>query len=128
MPFFLISTCTISGFRAAINKKVLVAPLNWGLGHATRCIPIIRELIRQGAEVYLASDGAALTLLKLEFPELRIFELPSYGIRYATGKLLPLKMPAPVIESPETLTKKVEEGFLMVTYLSLIVLKMHTMD
>ena len=40
-------------------KKVIVAPLNWGLGHATRCIPIIDELLRQGAEVIIASDGEA---------------------------------------------------------------------
>jgi len=45
-----------------INKipkklKVLVAPLNWGLGHATRCIPIINELIFQNCDVFIAADG-----------------------------------------------------------------------
>ncbi len=63
-------------------KKILVAPLNWGLGHVTRCIPIIDELLRQGAEVVLASDGSALELLKNEYPQLSCFELPSYHIRY----------------------------------------------
>jgi hypothetical protein len=28
-------------------KTILIAPLNWGLGHATRCIPIIRALQEQ---------------------------------------------------------------------------------
>lgn len=74
------------------NKKVLVAPLNWGLGHATRCIPVIRELKLQGADVVIASDGLALTLLKQEFPELPCLELPSYNIRYASGLLLPVKI------------------------------------
>ena len=64
------------------NKKILIAPLNWGLGHATRCIPIINELHRQGAEVILASDGVALDLLKSEFPSLKIHQLPAYNIRY----------------------------------------------
>ena len=63
-------------------KKILIAPLNWGLGHATRCIPIIDELLRQSAEVILASDGAALELLKKEYPHLPCHALPAYDIRY----------------------------------------------
>lgn len=64
------------------QKTVLVAPLNWGLGHATRCIPIIDELLKQGAAVVLASDGSALQLLKQTYPNLPTVVLPSYGITY----------------------------------------------
>ena len=64
------------------RKKILVAPLNWGLGHATRCMPIIDELRRQGAEVILASDGGAFDLLQHEYPDLEIHKLPVYNIRY----------------------------------------------
>ena len=64
------------------QKTILVAPLNWGLGHATRCMPIIDELLLQGAKIVLASDGAALQLLKEEYPQLLAIELPSYGIHY----------------------------------------------
>jgi uncharacterized protein (TIGR00661 family) len=64
------------------KKKVIVAPLHWGLGHATRCIPIIQELLQQGAEVIIASDGGALKLLQCEFPQLETLELPPYNIRY----------------------------------------------
>jgi uncharacterized protein (TIGR00661 family) len=64
------------------SKKILVAPLNWGLGHATRCIPIIQAFQEQGATVFLASDGTALDLLKKEFPELPCFQLPAYNVRY----------------------------------------------
>ena len=63
-------------------KRILVAPLNWGLGHATRCIPIINALIDHGFEPIIASDGNALDLLKKEFPDIRSFELPSYNITY----------------------------------------------
>jgi len=66
-----------------LNKKVLVAPLNWGLGHATRCIPLINALINEGIEPVIASDGAALALLKKEFPELKTKVLPSYDIEYS---------------------------------------------
>jgi uncharacterized protein (TIGR00661 family) len=65
------------------KKRILVAPLNWGLGHATRCIPIINALIVQQFEPIIASDGAALALLKKEFPELICLELPSYHISYS---------------------------------------------
>jgi uncharacterized protein (TIGR00661 family) len=66
-----------------MNKNILVAPLNWGLGHATRCIPIINELLKNGFNPIIASDGIALSLLKKEFPELLTLELPSYNIEYA---------------------------------------------
>ena len=64
-------------------KNILVAPLNWGLGHATRCIPIINELLKYGYNPILASDGDALELLKKEFPKLLTLELPSYHIQYS---------------------------------------------
>lgn len=65
--------------------KVLIAPLNWGLGHATRCIPIIYRYLEQGDEVVLAGDGDSLQLLKRRFPELRAIDLPSLELRYTTN-------------------------------------------
>lgn len=66
-----------------MKKKILVAPLNWGLGHATRCIPIINALIQQNFIPIIASDGIALELLRKEFPSLEHVELPSYNINYS---------------------------------------------
>ncbi|HLT33743.1 MAG TPA: glycosyltransferase [Aquaticitalea sp.] len=66
-----------------MKKNILVAPLNWGLGHATRCIPIIQALKTNGFEPMIASDGVALELLKKEFPDITSFELPSYHIKYS---------------------------------------------
>lgn len=68
--------------------RVLVAPLNWGLGHATRSMPIIRELQSQGAEVWLASDGVAFDLLKREFPDMPLLTLPGYNITYPTANFV----------------------------------------
>ena len=65
-----------------MDKNILIAPLNWGLGHATRCIPIINALERNGFTPIIASDGVALALLKKEFPHLLALELPSYNIEY----------------------------------------------
>ncbi len=65
--------------------RVLVAPLDWGLGHATRCIPIIDELQRRGCEVIIAGSGDSLELLKNEFPANKTFDLPAYHPRYPSG-------------------------------------------
>ena len=66
-----------------MQKNILVAPLNWGLGHATRCIPIIKALEENDFTPILASDGDALAMLRKEFPHLKSLELPSYQIEYA---------------------------------------------
>ncbi len=63
--------------------NILVAPLTWGLGHATRCIPIIQALQEDGYRVIIASDGIALELLQKEFPQLQTVTLPSYDIEYS---------------------------------------------
>lgn len=76
-----------------MKKNILVAPLNWGLGHATRCIPIINALLEKNFNPILASDGDALELLRKEFPKLTTLELPSYQIEYAkNGKNFKWKM------------------------------------
>ena len=76
-----------------MKKRILVAPLNWGLGHATRCIPIINALILNNFEPLIASDGVALALLKKEFPNLKHIELPAYNVTYAkNGKHFKLKL------------------------------------
>ena len=66
--------------------KILICPLNWGLGHATRCVPLIRRLMAEGHELVLACDGYPLFFLQLEFPTLRTIELPSYSVYYSAGK------------------------------------------
>jgi uncharacterized protein (TIGR00661 family) len=73
-------------------KKVLVAPLDWGLGHATRCIPIIHALLQEQCHVFIASSGNALQVLKLEFPQLCFFELPPYNVKYGKGNSLIVQM------------------------------------
>ncbi|WP_435136692.1 glycosyltransferase [Formosa sp. A9] len=76
-----------------MSKRILVAPLNWGLGHATRCIPIINQLITNGFTPVIASDGVALSLLNKEFPDLESIALPGYNITYAKkGQHFKLKL------------------------------------
>ena len=85
----------------AQTKKILVAPVNWGLGHATRCIPIINALILNHYTPIIASDGDALKLLRKEFPKLKHYELPSYRICYPkNGKELKFRM---LLQTPNIL-------------------------
>ncbi|WP_281846210.1 glycosyltransferase [Olleya namhaensis] len=69
-----------------MKKRILVAPLNWGIGHATRCIPIIHALIANGFEPVIASDGQALKLLSKEFEQLTFITLPAYNVKYSKSK------------------------------------------
>lgn len=76
-----------------INITILVAPLDWGLGHATRCIPIIKYLLQIGCKVIIAAEGAQEKLLKTEFPLLRFVHLPGYRVQYASDKrFFPVKI------------------------------------
>jgi uncharacterized protein (TIGR00661 family) len=73
-------------------KKILITPLDWGLGHATRCIPIIRLLHSSGHVVILAGSGASLDLLQEEFPALSVIQLPAYNPEYPKGNGMTWKM------------------------------------
>ena len=68
------------------SPRILVAPLNWGLGHATRCIPLIKALVELRCEVLIAANGAAADLLQKEFPTLPLLRIPGTEIRYARDR------------------------------------------
>ncbi|NIT20352.1 MAG: glycosyltransferase [Hydrotalea flava] len=75
------------------GKNVLVAPLDWGLGHTTRCIPIINALIINHYHVILAASGKSAALLQKEFPHLTIVPLAGYHVQYAQSSTwLPVKL------------------------------------
>jgi len=70
---------------------ILLAPLDWGLGHATRSIPVIKGLLLHGCEVIIAAGGQGGSLLENEFPKLRFLHLRGYHIHYSRkGSLMPL--------------------------------------
>jgi uncharacterized protein (TIGR00661 family) len=76
-----------NNFITKLSKpRILVAPLNWGLGHATRCIPIIKELIKQNCEVIIAADGTPYFLLKEEFPTTVFLRINGYNVQYSRNK------------------------------------------
>ena len=82
------------------KKRILVAPLDWGIGHATRCIPIINALLANNYEVILAADSRPLHLLSNEFPQLEIIRFAGYNIKYPTYLPMSLSM---LLQAPKLL-------------------------
>lgn len=95
----------------ATPSKILIAPLDWGLGHTTRCIPIIRYLLSQGHTLYAAAEGASAKLLRENFPSLNILQLDGYRIHYSRKrKLFTAKI---LLQVPKILSAiKKEHGWL----------------
>jgi UDP:flavonoid glycosyltransferase YjiC (YdhE family) len=71
---------------ASVN--VFICPLDWGLGHATRIVPVIRRYIDSGHRVILGGSGKSGELLKSHFGYLPFISVPSYSIRYPSHGFL----------------------------------------
>lgn len=74
------------------NKNILICPLDWGLGHATRCVPLIRKLKEMGCNLLIAADGRSYEFMKIEFPELTLIRFPGYEVRYPSDDNMVIKM------------------------------------
>jgi len=82
-----------------MGGRILYSPINWGLGHAVRSLPILKELYRNGFEIILAGNGASLEFLRKEFPEWQYVDLPSFEMRYSGGnsQIIPVLKAIPKI-------------------------------
>lgn len=68
------------------GARILITPLDWGLGHATRCVPIIERLLALDARPIIGADKAPLALLRDAFPQLPHVQVPGVEVRYAKGR------------------------------------------
>jgi len=78
-------------------RNILVAPLDWGLGHTTRCIPIIRYLLQKGHKITLAGNDWQRKYVENTVPDVATTHLDGYNITYGKGSLttaLLLQIPA----------------------------------
>ncbi len=92
------------------NKTILISPLNWGLGHATRIVPIINKL-KDKNKIIIASDLLPYQFLKTEFPNLQIIKFPSFEIKYPkNNSFMPIKM---LFSSPKIFLGIAKEHFLL---------------
>lgn len=66
--------------------NILIAPLNWGLGHASRCVPLIDRYLAQGARVTLGGDGQSLAWLRHRYPDLPYVDLAPLRLHYSRSR------------------------------------------
>lgn len=64
--------------------KILVSPLDWGLGHATRMISLLRFMKKQNHELIIGVNELTIDFLKTQFPEAEFHNIPSYNILYSS--------------------------------------------
>jgi uncharacterized protein (TIGR00661 family) len=64
------------------RKKVFISPLNWGLGHATRLLPLIKYLLNKNYVVYIGASGRSRDVLKQEVKDCIFVDFPGYPIKY----------------------------------------------
>jgi uncharacterized protein (TIGR00661 family) len=74
--------------KVSPELNILISPLDWGLGHATRCIPILQMLIRKNCNVFVACGGKIRQILHQEFPQLNYVDIKGYNIRYSKNSWL----------------------------------------
>jgi len=74
------------------KPNILVCPLDWGIGHATRCVPVVNELLKQNANVIIGADNRPMAFLKQEFPDLQFIKFPGYKFSYPIKGSMALKM------------------------------------
>ena len=67
------------------RPRLLICPLDWGLGHAVRCVPVIRALKRAGAVPVIAADKGPWDLLKKEFPDEEFIRFPGVTVTYPSA-------------------------------------------
>ncbi|MCD6011592.1 MAG: glycosyltransferase 28 domain protein [Flavipsychrobacter sp.] len=65
------------------QKHILVAPLDWGLGHTTRCIPLIRHIQRLRHVPIFAGNTSQAAFIKEIFGNIECIHLDGYNITYS---------------------------------------------
>lgn len=70
------------------NKRVLICPLDWGLGHVARCVPIIKHLQAQNNTVIVGCTQIQKEFLQKEITDVEFVDLFGYNVSYS--KSLPL--------------------------------------
>ena len=68
-----------------MNRKlnILICPLEWGLGHAARMIPVAREFLTLGHNVIIGSGETHAALFKSEVPGLSYIDFPGFRPEYS---------------------------------------------
>jgi predicted glycosyltransferase len=89
--------------RLSNAKTILIAPLDWGLGHASRCIPIIHDYLQKNYTIIVGGTKETNNLIQTEFPNLKYVEIPGYDIRYNFNTKNKSQLPVIIKQIPKIL-------------------------
>lgn len=70
------------------NLTILFAPLDWGLGHVTRCIPLVQYFIANDFNVLMAVNQSQKKIIQNENIDVEFVELNGYNIKYSRNSFL----------------------------------------
>ncbi|MBA4322427.1 MAG: hypothetical protein C0408_06365 [Odoribacter sp.] len=65
------------------KKNIIICPLEWGLGHAGRMVPLARRLQELNHNIFFGSGEEHLTFFKSEVPGATYIHFPGFRIRYS---------------------------------------------
>jgi len=74
------------------RKTILICPLDWGLGHIARDLPLIKTFRQNGHRVIVAASPRLIQWLKTEYADVETTLFPGPDIRYGQNGLLILKL------------------------------------
>ena len=69
------------------SQTILLSPLDWGLGHATRCVPLIHQLLKQQNKVFVCTSGSAQKIIESECAGVNIIPFEGYNISYSRNPI-----------------------------------------
>ncbi len=64
------------------TKRILLSSLNWGMGHVSRCIPLIDILKRNGNDIIIAASEAQKGIFRFYFPDLQFVDHAGYPFNF----------------------------------------------
>lgn len=91
------------------NKRILISPLNWGMGHVSRCIPLIDQFLKNGNTVFVAGESFQQAILRQYFPDLTFIDLEGYPFKFGSQGNFALDLAKQFFPLKKRLKKELEE-------------------
>lgn len=87
--------------------KIAYGICSLGLGHASRSLPLIKELVKEGHDVTVIAHGRSKNYLERSIDDINIIDLPDYPIEYT--KTRASFLPNIILKSPAIISSFIEE-------------------
>jgi UDP:flavonoid glycosyltransferase YjiC (YdhE family) len=69
--------------QSITQKRILLSPLNWGMGHVARCIPLIATFFKNGNTVIVAATDDQAAIFRTYFPSIELVKHEGYPFVFA---------------------------------------------